>query len=140
MREIKFRAWFQHPEYCPKGEMFNVASIFFAKKETGEPEYYLQPEPIEIGLMEGIYDKIGYNEYKYCKLLQDTGLKDKNGVEICDGYIVKTNTGNIVSVEYDNYYGAYLFGGFGTTQDEIYELEIEIIGNIYENPELLDKK
>jgi hypothetical protein len=109
MREIKFRAWNSEEKTMLKP--FDLSS---------NPKYWC-------------------DNLKDYPLMQYTGLKDKNGVEIYEGDIIKTDTDNIVSVEYSNYYGAYLFGGFPTNQDEIYKLEIEVIGNIYENPELLDK-
>jgi hypothetical protein len=111
MREIKFRAW------TPNSQ------TMIGHREVIERAHLL---------FEGSLNSSDI-------VMQDTGFKDKNGTKIYEGYIVKTDTDNIVSVEYSNYYGAYLFGGFRTNQDEIYKLEIEVIGNIYENPELLDK-
>lgn len=71
-------------------------------------------------------------------LMQSTGLKDKNGVEIFEGDVVKCNglLGTIESfkamwicsfVEYNNYQKVGFFAQ-----------EIEVVGNIYENPELLE--
>ena len=91
-----------------------------------------------------------------------TGLKDKNGDEIYEGDIVRNNWWNIYKEfignlwivrfgEYDNSdieYGSPALGFYGETlkgeQEGINNLptdykrdDIEVIGNIYENSELL---
>lgn len=85
-------------------------------------------------------------------IMQSTGLKDKNGKEIFEGDII-TNGIDIVDVRNHETLGFYtlvngreMFFGHGTSIEEFEEdvegfTEIaEIIGNIYENPELLEDK
>lgn len=83
-------------------------------------------------------------------LMQSTGLKDKNGKEIFEGDII-TNGMDVVDVRNHETLGFYtlvngreVFFGHGTSIEEFEEdIEgfteiVEIIGNIYENPELLE--
>jgi len=147
MREIKFRAWDKK-----KGKMiyqFNMTSdgkaYGWAKATICDGVVIDEPAPLSVELM------------------QYTGLKDKNGREIYEGDIVKTSCGDIGIIkfgipkdmtinggEYDvDYIGFYIDiikGDWGTTDvesrvaplvDDYYE--IEVIGNIYENPELLEE-
>ena len=69
---------------------------------------------------------------------QFTGLTDKNGKKIFEGDIVdyKEEYGEIA---YDNEQAMFnvLFDTWCTDFDHIYPYELEVIGNIHDNPELL---
>ena len=70
-----------------------------------------------------------------CNLMQYTGLKDKNGVEIYEGDIVTLGEDYInFSIGFED--GAFCSSANGYDGD--YK-EYEVIGNIHQNPELLER-
>lgn len=84
-------------------------------------------------------------------LMQSTGLKDKNGVEIYEGDIAETRKSDLTSVPhemvggvvtYDSDYGMFkLVRKYGSKFHPftIWLTNVEIIGNIYADPELLSQ-
>lgn len=77
---------------------------------------------------------------------QSTGLKDKNGKEVFVGDIIKCTRGCLHEVYIEKEYGGTYFGGMpaiylkGLREGYAWTEHEEIIGNIYENPELLEDK
>lgn len=75
---------------------------------------------------------------------QYTGLKDKNGKEICDGDIIKNDRGTILKVIYVDA-AFYVEGTDALSKKHVFTLLSdfsmwsEVLGNIYENPELLEQ-
>ena len=123
----KFRAWLK--EENKMIEPSDILSISFKLCEM-TPNY--------------LY---GFEKEKYdfsdLKLMQTTGLCDKEGTEVFEGDILKSNK-YITSVFYER--GAYCVKFRRTpnttvTMDVVSFIEkykTKIIGNIYENPELLE--
>jgi uncharacterized phage protein (TIGR01671 family) len=128
-REIKFRVWYGD-EMVPLGMAIKDEIVSYDFQD-----YYIQ------------------SEYDDMPLMQYTGLKDKNGKEIYEGDIVKAHNfyfdGNfdadnedIYQVKYSEWCSFCLVNKDESTI-ETYETShfeepcIEIIGNIYESPELL---
>ena len=77
-------------------------------------------------------------ENKY--IMQYTGFKDKNGVEIYEGDIIKMNSKGINFIGYIEYNNGRYIVRRRSMLDGFYDLHIqnlELIGNIYSNPELL---
>jgi len=107
MREIKFRAW----DKIGKQGMLGWSKI------------------IETGIELFFKDNFGF------ELMQFTGLKDKQGKEIYEGDIVKQED-TINEVYFHK--GAFKIGSTIWNPDYLqYPEGVEVIGNIYETPELL---
>ena len=78
------------------------------------------------------------------ELMQSTGLKDKNGKEVFIGDIIKCMIGCPHEVYLEKEYGGKYIGGMpaiylkGLREGYVWTEHEEVIGNIYENPELLE--
>ena len=78
-------------------------------------------------------------------IMQSTGLKDKNGKEVFVGDIIKCTRGCPHEVYLEKEYGGTFIGGMPAVylkdlrEGYAWTEHEEIIGNIYENPELLEE-
>ena len=78
------------------------------------------------------------------ELMQSTGLHDKNGKEVFIGDIIKCTRGCPHEVYLEKEYGGTYVGGMpavylkGLLSGYTWTGAEEILGNIYENPELLE--
>ncbi|MBW5474350.1 YopX family protein [Enterococcus gallinarum] len=115
-------------------------------KETQSLRYVLVVDwlndlvDLDSGLIERQFDEI--------ELMQSTGLKDKNGVEIFEGDIVVNQYGNVGYVAYLQQEAGfvvvlkksdYRLGHRNTGESYDVTTNHEVIGNIHSNPELLEQ-
>lgn len=101
-------------------------------------------------------DSTALVEWKNCDILQCTGKKDKNGILIYEGDIVRFKDCNdILVIKYQKemacfapqfycngkYGGRLWFDDYDSSECQFYKSSnFEVIGNIYENKELLDER
>lgn len=120
----KFRAWDKTSK-----EMYDMEAINFNR---------------------GKFESIGYGVTSLrsadkVELMQSTGLKDKNGKEIFEKDILDYN-GRKVIVKWHGSYASFIYEFVDELENRVTEWQplylsyyhFEIIGNIYENPELLE--
>lgn len=146
MREIKFRAWTGNEMITPPNETIGSGS---------------SADIIELSIAGHVsrrnaYGLDGYERNptfdepeKDIVLMQFTGLKDRKGIDIYDGDVLifgKSSTRYAVSWNNDGWvafsnegdeFGAYRNSIYHRTRYDKENKQIEIIGNIYENPELI---
>lgn len=125
MREIKFRIWVKE-----KKAIFEVILIDYVTKKV---TYLLE----RVGHLLSIRDA-KFNDIEF---MQYTGLKDKNEKEIYEGDIFHIGSKKILYVV--EWIDCGLKGRQIKNKSWIgldyWKDDIEVIGNIYENPELMEE-
>ncbi len=137
MREIKFRAWDKETEKMLMPDSNSDGEHIWQFNGNGDIVILAEGTKWKEGGGE-TYEETGFYPID-CALMQFTGLTDKNGKEIFEGDVLS----NIVArwvVVFNR--GCFCHQMVGRPQNPT-ELALrslvggEIIGNIYENPELL---
>ena len=125
MRETKFRLWDRFEQ-----RYLNISEL---------QSCYISPVDGCILFLDGYDTDARYYKEQY------TGLKDQNGKEIYEGDIIKTGLNELAVIEYNCDLLAYIAKEVGYEQYDIEGRDqrendtLEVIGNVYENPELLNE-
>ena len=125
MREIKVRAWYkQYKQMCQVESLrFDVNGVYTAVL-IEEPFY-------DRKLVEA--DEIAIEQY--------TGLKDKNGTEIYEGDILIDDTGEPTEYWVVKFSDGGFVGECAGVAEPLFELtNLEVVGNIHEDSELVEEK
>ena len=126
----KFRAW-----DSAKKEMFKDT---FAITESGQ---------VVVVEQESVVCPPDYVFVNHLVIMQSTGFKDKNGKEIFEGDIVDYK-GRKAVIKWHGSYASFIYRFVDELKERVSEwhplflayYHFEVIGNIYENKELLEEK
>lgn len=134
-REIKFRAYLKEEK-----KMVNVETIDFSEKSI---QYLEKNEIIDIYLLRTKF-------LEDIELMQYTRIKDKNGKEIYEGDILKYNfpfdgrLKHVSPVKFLETEASFGIKDIYGNEIPLYRITannyFEVVGNIYENSELLEEK
>ena len=119
IRDIKFRAW-----DINELKMIDADSFYFSDE------------------FEPFVDSVR-SAQKQFEIMQFIDLKDKNGIEVYEGDIIKSGYTDYLYVIC--FEGRYVGNAISTPQTHISDVSkitmnyYDVVGNIYENPELLQK-
>lgn len=123
-RVIKFRAW-----------------------DSKSKKWWSHEETLSLLLLQGrVIDKIANDEKNLLgryTIEQFTGLLDKNGKEIYEGDIIKSEFSRPLKVSWSEANARYIARDVKQYQmnvDDHLSVASEVIGNIHKNPELLEPK
>lgn len=136
-REREFRAWL-----IDEKKMVEVDAINF----KSEVIFYTVDKEIDGEIIDTLQTRF----FKEIELIEYTGLKDKNGVKIFESDIVKIvgyHHSTPHKIEEENFVVVWSFERWvlqrklkngGVEETLLGDEDDEVIGNIYENPELLE--
>ena len=130
MREIKFRAW-------DKG----LKRMIYLSEPTVENDDF---SGIVFKLRDYFVSAFSSDRIEDLELMQYTGLRDKNGREVYEGDIMRFkdwwDEEMVGEVRYSEKDMAFtIVNDFWDGFPIMYADDLEVIGNIYENPELLEE-
>lgn len=127
MREFKFRAW--DKKY---NEMIPDLICFYKDGGISHNNHFNSDISPFRGYM---WDS------RNLEIMQYTGLTDKNGVEVCEGDVGNDKFNNKVIVKWNEQFYCHALLTIDEVVKDDWNFDLndlnEIVGNIYENPELL---
>lgn len=117
MRDVKYRVW-----DLDENKMYK----YYFGVDTKNPIVHLYGDDLD-NIKENFRDRI--------KLMQYTGIKDKNGKEVYEGDVVDYFRGELAKIGFIA--GSFVIDSSSHTET-MFELmgELEVIGNIYENNQI----
>lgn len=133
-REIKFRAWDLRDQRDQKRGIPQIVPRYGKVLEI-----HFDTGNVRVAYADGTTACLQIGEE--CVLEQYTGLKDENGVEIYEGDILEDGSGEPIEYWVVKFEDGKFIGETQGVSEDIYELaDLAAIGNIHENPELLENQ